>query len=104
MGELRINNGLRVLLSNSGDQYPEALAAETIEATLRSPASSMTADEERAVLRWLDHIGETDPATIAEVLTACRRDEEARRYFVARPPRSSVTKDGGADQGHTRTA
>lgn len=66
------------------DQYPEALAAETIEATFRSPASSMTADEERAVLRWLDHIGETDPATIAEVLTDCRRDEEARRYFVAR--------------------
>ncbi len=44
-----------------------------------------------AVLAWLDHIGETDPATIAEVLTACRRDPEATAYFTGRaaalPPR-----------------
>ena len=34
------------------------------------------------MLAWLDHIGETDPATIAEVLTACRSDPDALAYFA----------------------
>ena len=36
------------------------------------------------MLAWLDHIGETDPATIAEVLAACRRDPEALACFTGR--------------------
>lgn len=37
-----------------------------------------------AVGRWLADIGESDQETIDEVLTACRRDSEARAYFLGR--------------------
>ncbi|GBG02534.1 hypothetical protein AZSI13_18610 [Azospira sp. I13] len=33
---------------------------------------------------WLAQIGETDPATIAEVMGKCQEDEEARAYFIGR--------------------
>ena len=33
---------------------------------------------------WLARIGETDPATVGEVIEACRRDLDARRYFLGR--------------------
>jgi hypothetical protein len=45
--------------------YQDAVAAEPFTPTVRSPASSMTGDEERAVLRWLASIGEQDAATSA---------------------------------------
>lgn len=87
------------------EQYPDALAAEPFTPIVRPPASSMTGDEERAVLRWLDLIGETNSATIAEVLTACRCDIEARRYFVeqaGRQPSNKTTSDCGRC-GHRRS-
>ncbi len=64
--------------------YQDAVAAEPFTPTVWSPASSVTGDEERAVLRWLASIGEQDAATIVEVLTACRRDPEAMAYFSGR--------------------
>jgi len=60
---------------------------QTLTAPDRPSASldgALRREAEAAVLAWLDHIGERDPATIADVLTACRRDEEARRYFLER--------------------
>jgi len=66
------------------ERHPDAVAAEPSNTPVRPPASSITGDEKHAVLRWLGRIGETDPATIAEVLTACRRDAEARDYFTGR--------------------
>jgi len=44
----------------------------------------MTAEEETAIRVWLEHIEETDPATIAEVIDKCQRDGEARAYFLRR--------------------
>lgn len=44
----------------------------------------MTADEEGAIRAWLELIEETDPATIAEVMSQCQRDAEARDYFARR--------------------
>jgi hypothetical protein len=44
----------------------------------------MTADEEKAIRAWLALIGETDPASIAEVLTQCQRDADSRNYFTGR--------------------
>ena len=41
------------------------------------------ADEQR-ILAWLDHIGESDPVTIGEVIDRCRSDASARRYFIDR--------------------
>lgn len=81
------------------EQYPDAFAADLFTPSLQPPASSLTGNEERAVLRWLDLIGETDSATIAEVLTACRCDIEARRYFLERaewPPSNKTTSDCGS--------
>ena len=74
------------------ERHPDAVAAEPSNTPVRLSASSITGDEERAVLRWLERIGETDPATIAEVLTACRRDIEARRYFLERAEWQSKNK------------
>jgi len=42
----------------------------------------MTADQERAICAWLELIGETDAATMADVLDQCRRDADARDYFT----------------------
>ena len=67
--------------------YQDAVAAEPVAPIVRQPSDTLSAEEERAVLRWLAHIGEQDPATIAEVLSACRRDVEARRYFLERAER-----------------
>jgi hypothetical protein len=43
---------------------------------------ALSREAEAAVLAWLDQIGETDPAVIAEVLTACRSDPDALAYFA----------------------
>jgi len=65
-------------------QYPGAFAAEPGTASGPEPSASLSAGEEQAVLDWLERIGEADAATIAEVLVACRRDIQARRYFLER--------------------
>ena len=44
----------------------------------------MAADEEAAIRAWLEQIGETDPATISEVIKQCQRDKDAREYFIRR--------------------
>ena len=44
----------------------------------------MTAEEEKAIRVWLEHIEETDPEIIAEVMDRCQRDGEARAYFLRR--------------------
>ncbi len=43
----------------------------------------MATDREK-IASWLAHIGETDPATIAEVMEHCRTDKQARAYYVGR--------------------
>lgn len=36
------------------------------------------------VLDWLNRIGETDPACIAEVIEQCSKSKEARDYYLSR--------------------
>ncbi|MCU7803803.1 MAG: hypothetical protein KZQ96_11445 [Candidatus Thiodiazotropha sp. (ex Lucinoma borealis)] len=48
------------------------------------PLPELVSDEESNIRAWLVHIGETDPAIIAEVLDKCRNNLEARRYFLKR--------------------
>ncbi len=64
------------------------LAEETDEAvtvaTRPKPLLELPLNEEINIRAWLKHIGETDPATIAEVLNKCRDDLAARRYFLSR--------------------
>lgn len=56
-------------------------AQERLSAPLGSALSSKI---QATVLAWLDHIGETDGATITEVLAACFRDADVRDYFMVR--------------------
>jgi len=66
------------------DCYPDALAAEPIEPGRRQPGAPLAGDQETEIRSWLAAIGETDQATIAEVLIGCRQDEDVRRYFLDR--------------------
>ncbi len=61
----------------------ETSAAKHVKVGARDTANvSMTADQERAICAWLELIGETDAATMADVLDQCRRDADARDYFT----------------------
>jgi hypothetical protein len=64
--------------------YPAAIRAEPLTPPMTSPGAPMSRDEETAIRAWLDRIGEHDPTTRAEVLTACRTDSGARDYYVRR--------------------
>jgi len=66
------------------DCYPDALAAEPIEPGRRQPGAPLAGDQETEIRSWLAAIGETDQATIAEVLIGCRQDEDVRRYLLDR--------------------
>lgn len=81
--------------------YQDAVAAEPVDAQGRQPSAPWTGDEEHAVVRWLAHIGEQDAATIAEVLTACRRDIEARSYFLERAANELPKPDPFPDDRRT---
>lgn len=93
--------GLTVRLTEAGtvrvkgdqarvDQWLPTLRAHKAEvvaelvAEARPLPGCLPKDDERTVRRWLAQIGEHDPQTIAEVLTACRRDIEARAFFLRR--------------------
>lgn len=57
-------------------------------------ATSTNADEEAAISAWLAMIEETDPATISEVMSQCRRDTGARDYFTGRAA-AELNQKGG---------
>jgi hypothetical protein len=59
-----------------------ATEAEPFEPAITPPAAPLTASEEAAIRAWLALIGETDPATIAEVIDRCQRDAGTRSYFL----------------------
>lgn len=44
----------------------------------------LSADDEKASRAWLALIEETDPTVIAEVISQCQRDADARDYFTWR--------------------
>jgi len=64
--------------------FPDAIAAEPVNPTRSQPTAPMTAGDEMAIRAWLALIEETDPATIAEVISECQRDADARDYFIGR--------------------
>jgi hypothetical protein len=59
-------------------------------------------DQEAAINRWLDHIGETDPALRAECLHRCRQEPEARRYHMERAREVRNDTGGAADAVRAR--
>ena len=66
------------------ERHPDAVAAEPFTPTIRQPSAPLTASEETAIRAWLALIEEIDPATIAEVISQCQRDADARDYFTRR--------------------
>jgi hypothetical protein len=66
------------------ERHPDAVAAEPFTPTIRQPSAPLSAEEEAAIRAWLALIGETDPATVAEVIDRCQRDAGARGYFTGR--------------------
>ncbi|MEY4368147.1 MAG: hypothetical protein RL564_97 [Pseudomonadota bacterium] len=44
----------------------------------------LSTKEETAIRAWLALIDETDPATIAEVISHCQQDADVRDYFIGR--------------------
>lgn len=52
--------------------------------------AALTPADETAVLRWLESIGETDPAIVGETLTRCRGSAEALAYFRGRAGEAAV--------------
>ena len=54
-------------------------------------APELPPDEEQRIRAWLDYIEEDDQESIAEVLEKCRRDRDARRYFLERAEEVSAT-------------
>ena len=80
--------------------YPEASDAEPIEPAVTSPEAAITTNEEVAIRRWLKSIEETDEAVIGEVMAQCRRDADARAYFLARSEEAPRQDD---DRRHCRT-
>lgn len=77
-----------VAVAKSENEKPEKVGAGC---TATAP---MTADEEAAIRAWLALIEETDPATIAEVMSQCQRDAEARDYFTGRAA-AELNRTGG---------
>ena len=66
-------------------QIPEESAACGVGVNF-SPISVKTqdiGDWENFINWWLDHIGERDPELRNVCLNQCRRDDEARRYFLS---------------------
>lgn len=85
----------------------EVLHAEAgaVEAAAHAPGKTpperpLLEDERTRIRRWLELIGETDPATIARVLAAAAEDSTARHYYLERfrdwEERAAVAEfDGG---------
>jgi len=78
------------------EAHPDALAAEPFTPTIRQASAPLTANEEAALRAWLSLIQETDTATVAAVIDQCRRDADARVYFIRqahaalpKPPRAA---------------
>jgi hypothetical protein len=65
-------------------EWPGAVSAEPLATNVRQQSAPLAAGEEAAVRAWLAQIGETDSATIDEVIEGCRRDKGARGYFIRR--------------------
>jgi hypothetical protein len=63
--------------------YPDTVAAEPIAPDERT-VGHLRPDEETTIRNWLVVIGETDPETVVEVLSGCRRDVDVRGYFLRR--------------------
>lgn len=77
--------GVSAQASNSKACTPDTPDTPEIIIPQRTPATApLLADAEAVIRAWLAMIGETDPATIHEVLGECHRYQDARDYYGGR--------------------
>jgi len=69
----------RVSIGSNGSA--EAAGLTEIDAATDAPPP-MTSEDENAIRAWLAHIGETNPATIADVLGKCRDNSRERESVL----------------------
>ena len=66
------------------DQANSENSGPSIGSNGSTPDAVLPEIEEAAIRAWLDHIDETDPAIITELLNKCNADKGARAYFPRR--------------------
>ena len=81
--------------------HPDAIAAEPFEPVQMRDIPVISAKDEQAIRSWLEHIGETDSATIGKVMALCQQDQSARDYFVGRAAEELPRPDTFLDDRRT---
>ncbi|MDR1227945.1 MAG: hypothetical protein LBK55_02835 [Azoarcus sp.] len=87
--------GVRLSLSSTGElkakgspdavkKYLPLIRDHKADLITELQPDRISAEHETAILAWLASIGENDIVTLGEVIEACRRDADARAYFLGR--------------------
>lgn len=75
------------------------VSAEHFDPGTRTPTAPPNDTEEQEIRAWLQSIGETDIEVVANVLGRCRRDAEAKEYYLREAARATgVVTINGFDQ------
>lgn len=75
------------LLAQLASHKPEIIAL--LVPTKESPPLRL--DDQRLVLAWLDHIGETDPVEVKRVAHRCRSNPESLAYVISMAVKAGIT-------------
>ena len=63
-------------------QHAHTKQQQLLHVVRANPCNTQQTQEEQTLRRWLRSIRETDPQIIAALLDQCRRDADARVYFL----------------------
>ena len=75
---------LATYATDGGETRENCPSVATVATVAVAAPPELPLDEEQRIRAWLDYIEEDDRDAIAEVLEKCRRDRDARRYFLER--------------------
>jgi hypothetical protein len=75
-------------------RHPDAIGVEPFTWPRREPIASLVADEELTIRSWLALIDESDRAFIDHVLNQCRRDVDARDYYLRQATEAACARMG----------
>lgn len=80
---------------------PSVSSVSTGQGPIEKIPTPLTADNEVTIRAWLAHIGEADPAILADVLNRCRADPSALAYYQGRA--LETRRPGSADNRMAKT-
>jgi len=72
--------------------WPDATKVEPFDPTAAPPVVPVTLEQEKMIRRWLSLIGETNQDLIDKVIDRCRRDVDARDYFMSAASVANVSQ------------